>query len=86
MDKIVWNLCLDHVIRTGQVNVEIGVEIWLFIYFFGFCHVKKKETLWNLFIKIMQSFLYLEGALKLISQEQFKKHNNQNIQNSMQIS
>ena len=24
-------------------SVEIGVKIWLFIYFFGFCCVKKNE-------------------------------------------
>ena len=34
----------------------------------------------------MQPFLYLEGALKLISKVQFKKHNNQNIPNSTKIS
>ena len=59
--------------------VEICVEprncrrTWLFIYIFVFCRVKKKkESLWNIFILITQPFLYLEGALKLISQEQFK--------------
>ena len=33
---------------------------------------KKNQSLWNFCIKIMQHFLYLEGASKLISQEQFK--------------
>ena len=35
-----------------------------------FCHVKKKnESMWNFCIKIMQPFLYLEAAPKLISQK-----------------
>ena len=33
---------------------------------------KKPESLWNFCIKIMQPFLYLEAAKKLISQELFK--------------
>ena len=54
-------------------NVEIGVEIQLFIYSFVFCLVKKKKKyLWNFCIKIAPPFLYLEGAPKLISREQFK--------------
>ena len=51
-------------------NVEIGIEIWLFIHFVGSCRVKKKRTVVDFFL-IMQPFLYLEGALKLILQDQF---------------
>ena len=54
-----------------QSNVEIGVEIWLFIYFFGFCLSKEKEQTAVKFVYATFSVLYLEGALKLISLEQF---------------
>jgi hypothetical protein len=52
---------------------EIFVELDCLFTFLLFCCVKKrKESLWNIFFLITQPFLYLEGALKLISQEQFK--------------
>ena len=45
--------------------------VYLLFLFFAVSK-KKKESLWNIFFLITQPFLYLEGALKLISQEQFK--------------
>ena len=50
-------------------NVEIGIEIWLFIYFFVFCRDKKKQ---EIAVEFCNLFLYLEGAPNLISQEQVK--------------
>ena len=58
-------------------SVEICVEPWgwldcLFTFLF-FCRVKIRwNPRWNIFIVITKPFLCLEGALKLISQEQFK--------------
>ena len=60
--------------------VDIFVEprnflwTWLFIYFLNFllCQKKRRNPCGIFFFLITQPFLYLEGALKLISQKQFK--------------
>ncbi len=58
--------------RTSKFSSNLIVYL-LFLFFA--VSKKKKESLWNIFFLITQPFLYLEGlegALKLISQEQFK--------------
>ena len=68
-----FQLSVDHVIievLKFASNLKIGSIVYLLFCFLP-CQ-KKKELLLNIFIVITQPFLYLEGALKLISQEQFK--------------
>jgi hypothetical protein len=58
--------------RTSKFSSNLIVYLLFLIFAVS---KKKKESLWNIFFLITQSFLYLEGAqgaLKLISQEQFK--------------
>ena len=58
--------------RTSKFSSNLIVYL-LFLFFA--VSKKKKESLWNIFFLITKPFLYLEGlegALKLISQEQFK--------------
>ncbi len=59
--------------RTSKFSSNLIVYLLFLIFAVS---KKKKESLWNIFFLITQSFLYLEGAqdaLKLISQQQFKK-------------
>jgi len=62
--------------RNFRPTSKFSLNLIVYLLFFIFCCVKKKkESLWNIFFLITQPFLYLEGlegALKLISQEQFK--------------
>ena len=53
-------------------NVKIVSKFDCLFTFLVIALSKNNELLWNLFIKIKKPFPYLEGALKLISQEQFK--------------
>ena len=58
-----------------MLNLEIVVEfdcLFTFCFLAGQKKRRNKESLWNIFILITQPFLYLEGALKSILQEQFK--------------
>ena len=71
--SFVENICLDHVIWTGCWVLKLVSKFDCLFTFLVFAVSKKmNRPLWNLFIKITQPFLYLEGALKLISQEHFK--------------
>ena len=68
---------MDHVIWVGRQILKLSSNFEMFIYFFVFYWIKKKdELLCNILIEIIQPFLYLEGASKYISQ---KKHNNKNL-------
>jgi hypothetical protein len=62
-------MCSPCHIRTSKFSSNLIVYL-LFLFFA--VPKKKKESLWNIFFLITQPFLYLEGALKLISQEQLK--------------
>lgn len=53
--SLFFGLC--HVDRSS--NVKIGIKIWIFVYFFVFCCVKKETSFFN---KISQPFLNLECA------------------------
>ena len=68
-------MCSPCHIRSAS-NLEIVIELDCLFTFFIFCCVKKKkESLWNIFFSNHETFSIswsLEGALKLISQEQFK--------------
>ena len=71
MLSISYSMC-----RNFRPTSKFSSNLIVYLLFFIFCCVKKKkESLWNIFFLITQPFLYLEaveGALKLISQEQFK--------------
>ena len=57
------------------VNFDIGIIFWNVYCFVVFCWIYKKDKLHcDIFIEINQSFLYLEGVEKYISQ-QIKKLN-----------
>ena len=67
-------LCVDHVIWTGCRILKLASNFEMFVYFFVFCLIEKKnELLCNIFIEIPQPFLYFEGALKYISLQIKKK-------------
>ena len=70
---------MDHVICTGCRMLKLASNFEMFIYFFVFCRIEKKdELLCNFCNEITQLFLDLEGAPKCISQQDLKNNNNDN--------
>ena len=62
-------LCKLFYILTGHQMFKL-VSKFDCLFTFLLCQ-KKNKSLWNIFIAMTKPFLFLDGALKLISQEQF---------------
>ena len=77
MDYVIWNKVVPEgwaviaqpsgttLIWKGCQILKLELYFVMFIHFFDFCWIKKKD----IFIEIAQPFLYLEGALKYISKQ-----------------
>ena len=56
-------LCVNHVIWTGRRILKLASNVEMFIYYFVYSLIKKKdESLCNFHNEITQPFLNLEGA------------------------
>ena len=78
---LVFFLCVDHDILIFEIGkLALNFEI-LFTFF---CLIEKKDELpCNIFIEIIQPFLYLDGAPRYISQQQKYFNIQHQFQNNM---
>ena len=89
-----FDLCVNHVIWTGRRILKLASNVEMFIYYFVYSLIKKKdESLCNFHNEITQPFLNLEGAPNVfhcnIKKPQQKNHSifntNFNILHNVQI-